>query len=70
VERPPHSNAISKDEALALPTEESVTIALRTQQVLAHESGVASSVDPLGGSFLVEKLTDEFTLPKFKPVES
>jgi methylmalonyl-CoA mutase N-terminal domain/subunit len=52
-----HTN--SKDEALALPTEESVTIALRTQQIIAHESGVASSVDPLGGSFLVEKLTDE-----------
>jgi methylmalonyl-CoA mutase N-terminal domain/subunit len=52
-----HTN--SKDEALALPTEESVTIALRTQQIIAHESGVASSIDPLGGSFLIEKLTDE-----------
>jgi methylmalonyl-CoA mutase, N-terminal domain len=52
-----HTN--SKDEALALPTEESVTVALRTQQILAHESGVASTVDPLGGSFLVEKLTVE-----------
>jgi methylmalonyl-CoA mutase N-terminal domain/subunit len=52
-----HTN--SKDEALALPTEESVTTALRTQQIIAHESGVTSTVDPLGGSFLVEKLTDE-----------
>ena len=52
-----HTN--SRDEALALPTEESVTIALRTQQIIAHESGVASSIDPLGGSYLVEKLTDE-----------
>ena len=51
-----HTN--SKDEALALPTEESVRLALRTQQVIAHESGVASTVDPLGGSFYVEHLTD------------
>ncbi len=52
-----HTN--SKDEALALPTEESVTIALRTQQVIAHESGAANTIDPLAGSFYVEKLTDE-----------
>lgn len=52
-----HTN--SKDEALALPTEESVTIALRTQQIIAHESGVASTIDPLAGSYYVEKLTDE-----------
>jgi methylmalonyl-CoA mutase N-terminal domain/subunit len=51
-----HTN--SRDEALALPTEDSVRIALRTQQVIAHESGVADSVDPLAGSFLVESLTD------------
>jgi methylmalonyl-CoA mutase, N-terminal domain len=51
-----HTN--SRDEALALPTEESVRIALRTQQVVAHESGVASTVDPLGGSYYVEALTD------------
>ena len=51
-----HTN--SKDEALALPTEESVRLALRTQQVIAHESGIASTVDPLGGSFYVEHLTD------------
>ncbi len=52
-----HTN--SRDEALALPTEESVTIALRTQQILAHESGVTNTVDPLGGSYLVERLSDE-----------
>ena len=52
-----HTN--SRDEALALPTEASVRIALRTQQVIAYESGVADSVDPLAGSFLVEALTDK-----------
>jgi methylmalonyl-CoA mutase N-terminal domain/subunit len=52
-----HTN--SKDEALALPTEESVRIALRTQQIIAHESGVADTVDPLAGSYYVEKLTDQ-----------
>ncbi|MFW6033444.1 MAG: acyl-CoA mutase large subunit family protein, partial [Phycisphaeraceae bacterium] len=52
-----HTN--SKDEALALPTEESVRIALRTQQIIAEESGVASTVDPFGGSFAVEQLTDK-----------
>lgn len=52
-----HTN--SRDEALALPTEESVRIALRTQQIIAYESGVADTVDPLAGSYLVEKLTDE-----------
>jgi methylmalonyl-CoA mutase, N-terminal domain len=51
-----HTN--SRDEALALPTEDSVRIALRTQQVIAYESGVADSVDPLAGSFLIESLTD------------
>jgi methylmalonyl-CoA mutase N-terminal domain/subunit len=51
-----HTNAY--DEALALPTEESAKLALRTQQVLAHESGVARTVDPLGGSYYVEALTD------------
>ena len=50
-----HTNA--RDEALALPTEESASLALRTQQILAHESKVTSSADPLGGSWLVEKLT-------------
>ncbi|HEY79751.1 MAG TPA: methylmalonyl-CoA mutase family protein [Caldilineae bacterium] len=52
-----HTN--SMDEALALPTEKAVQIALRTQQILAHESGVGDSVDPLGGAYLIEKLTDE-----------
>jgi methylmalonyl-CoA mutase, N-terminal domain len=52
-----HTN--SYDEALALPTEEAVRLALRTQQVIAHESGVTNTVDPLGGSWFVEKLTDE-----------
>ena len=52
-----HTN--SRDEALSLPTEGSVRIALRTQQIIAHESGVADSVDPLAGSYLIEHLTDE-----------
>jgi len=52
-----HTNSL--DEALALPTEESVRIALRTQQIIAHESGVTDSADPLGGSYLVESLTNE-----------
>src|SRR5215204_3829336 len=51
-----HTN--SYDEALALPTEDAVRIALRTQQVIAHETGVAETVDPLGGSYYVEALTD------------
>lgn len=51
-----HTN--SRDEALSLPTEESVRTALRTQQVIAHESGVASTVDPLAGSYFIEELTD------------
>jgi methylmalonyl-CoA mutase N-terminal domain/subunit len=51
-----HTN--SRDEALGLPTEESVRIALRTQQIIAHESGVADTIDPLAGSYLVEHLTD------------
>jgi methylmalonyl-CoA mutase N-terminal domain/subunit len=49
----------SMDEALALPTESSARLALRTQQVIAHESGVADTVDPLAGSYAVEHLTDE-----------
>jgi methylmalonyl-CoA mutase N-terminal domain/subunit len=52
-----HTN--SYDEALALPSEEAVRIALRTQQVIAEESGAADTIDPLGGSFFVESLTDE-----------
>jgi methylmalonyl-CoA mutase N-terminal domain/subunit len=52
-----HTN--SMDEALWLPTEKAVRVALRTQQIIAHESGVADTVDPLAGSYLVEYLTDE-----------
>ncbi|MEI9476826.1 MAG: methylmalonyl-CoA mutase family protein [Deltaproteobacteria bacterium] len=52
-----HTN--SRDEAFALPTEESVRIALRTQHIIAYESGVADSIDPLAGSYAVEALTDE-----------
>jgi len=51
-----HTN--SMDEALALPSEHAVTVALRTQQIIAHESGVTNTVDPLGGSYAVEALTD------------
>jgi methylmalonyl-CoA mutase, N-terminal domain len=51
-----HTN--SYDEALALPTEDAVRVALRTQQVIAHETGVANTIDPLGGSYFVEALTD------------
>jgi methylmalonyl-CoA mutase N-terminal domain/subunit len=52
-----HTN--SKDEAFALPSEEAVRIALRTQQIVAYESGVADSIDPLAGSYMVETLTNE-----------
>ncbi|RKX71724.1 methylmalonyl-CoA mutase [candidate division WOR-3 bacterium] len=52
-----HTNA--KDEALALPTEDSALLALRTQQIIAHESGVAQTIDPLAGSYLIEYLTDQ-----------
>jgi methylmalonyl-CoA mutase N-terminal domain/subunit len=52
-----HTNA--RDEALGLPTEESVRLALRTQQIVAHESGVANTIDPLGGAHHVERMTDE-----------
>jgi methylmalonyl-CoA mutase cobalamin-binding domain/chain len=51
-----HTN--SCDEALALPTEEAVRIALRTQQIIAHETGVTNTIDPLGGSYFVEARTD------------
>jgi methylmalonyl-CoA mutase N-terminal domain/subunit len=52
-----HTN--SRDEALSLPTEDSARIALRTQQIIAHESGAADTIDPLGGSYYVEQLTDK-----------
>jgi methylmalonyl-CoA mutase N-terminal domain/subunit len=52
-----HTNSL--DETYALPSEDAVTIALRTQQIIAHESGVTNTIDPLGGSYFVEKLTRE-----------
>jgi len=52
-----HTNSL--DEALALPTEEAATLALRTQQIIAYETGVANLADPLGGSYFVEKLTSD-----------
>jgi methylmalonyl-CoA mutase N-terminal domain/subunit len=65
-----HTN--SMDEALALPSEEAVTVALRTQQIIAHESGVTNTVDPLGGSYFLEALTNELeqqALAYFRQVE-
>ncbi|HVA78449.1 MAG TPA: methylmalonyl-CoA mutase family protein [Candidatus Binataceae bacterium] len=59
-----HTN--SKDEALALPTESSVLLALRTQQLIAYESDVADTIDPLGGSYYVEKLTAELEARAFE----
>ena len=59
----------SRDEALALPTEESVQLSLRTQQVLAHESGVAETVDPLAGSYYVEHLTDRLEEEASREIE-
>jgi len=58
-----HTNG--KDEALSIPTEESVRTALRTQQILAHESGAADTIDPLGGSYYVESLTDDLEKEAF-----
>jgi len=52
-----HTNA--RDEAIALPTEESALLALRTQQIIAYESGVTAEPDPLGGSYYIESLTDQ-----------
>lgn len=62
-----HTN--SKDEALALPTTESVTIALRTQQIVAYESGLADTIDPLGGSYYVEALTDKIEKEAWEYIE-
>jgi methylmalonyl-CoA mutase N-terminal domain/subunit len=59
-----HTN--SYDEALALPTEQAVTVALRTQQMLAHETGVTNTVDPLGGSYFVEAMTDQMELHAYE----
>jgi len=65
-----HTNSL--DEALSLPTAEAATLALRTQQIIAHESGVANVVDPLGGSYFVEKLTrdmEEGALAYFESID-
>jgi len=62
-----HTN--SRDEALALPTEHSVLLALRTQQVIAHETGVADTVDPLGGSYFIESLTDHIEAETMRYIE-
>jgi methylmalonyl-CoA mutase N-terminal domain/subunit len=62
-----HTNSL--DEVLALPTEEAATIALRTQQIIAEESGVANSIDPLAGSYLVERLTKELEEEAFKYIK-
>jgi methylmalonyl-CoA mutase N-terminal domain/subunit len=62
-----HTNG--KDEALSLPTEQSVRTALRTQQILAHESGAADTIDPLAGSYYVEALTDELEAEAFEILE-
>ncbi|MBI4201252.1 MAG: methylmalonyl-CoA mutase, partial [Chloroflexi bacterium] len=59
----------SRDEALALPTEESVQLSLRTQQIIAHESGVTDTADPLGGSYYVEHLTSRLEEEAFKYIE-
>jgi methylmalonyl-CoA mutase N-terminal domain/subunit len=58
-----------RDEALALPTEDAVRLALRTQQVIAHETGVVSTIDPLGGSYHVERLTNELERQAYEYVE-
>jgi methylmalonyl-CoA mutase N-terminal domain/subunit len=65
-----HTNSL--DEALALPTKETATIALRTQQIIAHESGVTNVVDPLGGSYFIERLTrdmEEGTLKYWETID-
>jgi methylmalonyl-CoA mutase N-terminal domain/subunit len=62
-----HTNG--KDEALSLPTEQSVRTALRTQQILAHESGAADTIDPLAGSYYVESLTDDLEAEAFELLE-
>jgi len=59
-----HTNSL--DEVLSIPTEEAATIALRTQQIIAEESGVANSIDPLGGSYLVESLTNRMEEEAFE----
>jgi methylmalonyl-CoA mutase N-terminal domain/subunit len=63
-----HTNSF--DEALGLPTEKAVRIALRTQQVIAHESGVPATVDPVGGSYFVERLTNDIETGAWKYLEA
>jgi methylmalonyl-CoA mutase N-terminal domain/subunit len=63
-----HTN--SYDEALSLPTEEAVRVALRTQQIIGHESGVADTVDPLGGAYLIESLTDRIEAEALRYIEA
>ncbi|MCF8083681.1 MAG: methylmalonyl-CoA mutase, partial [Deltaproteobacteria bacterium] len=62
-----HTNSL--DEVLAIPTEEAATIALRTQQIIAEESGVANTIDPLGGSYCVEALTDRMEAEAFEIIQ-
>ena len=62
-----HTNSF--DEALALPTEDAVRIALRTQQVIAHETGVVNTIDPLGGSYYVEELTNRIEAQAYEYFE-
>ena len=62
-----HTN--SKDEALSLPTEESATLALRTQQIIAHESGISNVVDPLSGSYFIEKLTNQIEKDSYEIID-
>jgi methylmalonyl-CoA mutase N-terminal domain/subunit len=63
-----HTNG--KDEALSIPTEQSVRTALRTQQILAHESGAADTIDPLAGSYYVESLTDDLETEAFEILDA
>ncbi|HEX5035286.1 MAG TPA: methylmalonyl-CoA mutase family protein, partial [bacterium] len=62
-----HTNSL--DETLALPSDEAVRIALRTQQIIAHESGVAKTIDPLGGSYFVESLTDTLEAEAYRYIQ-
>jgi methylmalonyl-CoA mutase N-terminal domain/subunit len=62
-----HTNG--KDEALSLPTEEAARLALRTQQIIAHESGVTHTADPMGGSYVIERLTDEIEREALQYIE-
>ena len=62
-----HTN--SRDEALALPTDEAVKLALRTQQIIAHESNIQKYPDPFGGSYIIEEMTDKFVEKTFRLIE-